>query len=244
MPKTYSDSLEEILQEEARGGSHKSQYIRWMLGRVRGDREGNVYSHKSDEWSNEDNVYKPPYRKEDGRRPKNPDAPPKETPFAGWRPEDWEGRHPPFMITKVESGSKFLKRMREEMKKRGPKYKIPREQIERARTEEPLTFEEEPQRTFRKTPQSKEGKRQYQFKEGLRKFPGLKSKEIQDFRNRVGSKRGRSNTLQELQNVGEFFGVKNFEDKYDTAAKLRPLVEAWERVKGTIDPKVWFKSRK
>lgn len=72
------------------GGSHKSQYVRWMLGKVRGDREENYYAK--------------PYGRDRNRTPE----------YAGWSSEDWDGRYQPFMPTKIKmkSASQFIKDMK------------------------------------------------------------------------------------------------------------------------------------
>lgn len=225
MEEMVGGALFKALVAEAKGGSHKSQYIRWLLGRVRGDREGQVYSHKSEDWDSQDNVYKRPFMKDSKRKPdtKNP---PTETPFAGWRPEDWKGKHPPFTINEVEKKSKFIQRMKDSAK---PKFKIPKADIERAR--------EEPDETFEETKE----KKKYKLNPNLRKFPGITSKQMVDFRTRVGSRRSQ-NTFGELTNMGKFFGDDDFLNKFDTAVKLEPFVKAWERVKDSEDPKDWYKA--
>jgi len=70
------------------GGSHKSQYVRWMLGKVKGDRDH----------------YDKPYGRDRERDPE----------YAGWSPDDWEGKYPPFTPTKVKmkNASEFIKAMK------------------------------------------------------------------------------------------------------------------------------------
>jgi hypothetical protein len=72
------------------GGTHKSQYVRWMLGKVRGDRE--------------DEHYDKPHGRDRSRNPE----------YAGWSPEDWDGKYKPFTATKVKmkNASAFIKAMK------------------------------------------------------------------------------------------------------------------------------------
>jgi hypothetical protein len=188
------------------GGTHKSQYVRWLLGRVRGNREGEVKKPDADDWGSKDDVYRRPYPKDTKRRP-DARANPLDTEYAGWRPEDWDGRHPPFKAETVKTRSKFIQAL------------LP---------------------TEKKAPaEDTSDKKKYKLNPSLRKFPGITSKQMVDFRTRVGSKRSQ-NTFGELTNMGQFFGDEDFLNKYDTAEKLEPFVKEWEKVKGTRKPKEWY----
>jgi len=84
--------------------SHKGQYVRWMLGRVRGDREGDPVPG--------DEAYKRPYAKDPTRFPLAVSNPINSR-YAGWSPDDWEGKFDPFnpsMISEPKR-SKFVKAM-------------------------------------------------------------------------------------------------------------------------------------
>ena len=101
----------------AGNGSHKAQYVRWMLGRVRGNRTGDVYRN--------------PYAKDDKRKPVAVSNP-KDTPYAGWSPGDWEGKHSPFDPHKVngELVSPFIQNMKKKrVFKIKPKAKAPRNEV-------------------------------------------------------------------------------------------------------------------
>lgn len=79
-------SLVDDLQEAglAGSGSHKAQYVRWMLGKVRGDRST---PH-----------YRQPLPKDPKRKPE----------YAGWSPDDYDGKYPPFNPALVKNKSKFI----------------------------------------------------------------------------------------------------------------------------------------
>jgi hypothetical protein len=90
------------------GSSHKSQYIRWMLGRVRGDREG------EDTTPAEGDLYRRPYSKDPKRKP-IAKSHPLDTEWAGWSPDpkaegQYRGQFPPFKPERVpkENRSKFI----------------------------------------------------------------------------------------------------------------------------------------
>lgn len=193
------------------GGTHKSQYVKWLLGRVRGNREGEVKKPDADDWGDKDDVYRRPYPKDTKRRP-DARAPPQDTEYAGWRPEDWDGRHPPFKAESVKTRSKFIQALLPTEKKSAPSAP---------------------------PAEDKGDKKKYKLNPSLRKFPGITSKQMIDFRTRVGSKRSQ-NTFGELTNMGQFFGDEDFLNKYDTAEKLEPFVKEWEKVKGTRKPKEWY----
>ena len=114
-----------------------------------------------------------------------------------------------------------------------PKYKIPKEQMERIQKEKEERLDKEEEAP--KAPQ----KKKYKLNPNLRKFPGITSKQMVDFRNRVGSPRSQ-NTFGELTNMGKFFGEPNFPDKFDTAKKLEPLVRAYEQAGKPRDAKGWY----
>jgi hypothetical protein len=61
--------------------SHKGQYVRWMLGKVRGDREDENENPVPGE-----GAYRNPYAKDRRRDPE----------YAGWSPDMWEGKFPAF----------------------------------------------------------------------------------------------------------------------------------------------------
>jgi len=84
--------------------SHKAQYVRWMLGRVRGDRDGEPTPGQG--------AYKHPYP-EDKRRKPIATSKPLNTPFAGWSPDDWKGQFAPFNPKDVSEAkrSKFIQAM-------------------------------------------------------------------------------------------------------------------------------------
>ena len=101
----------------AGSGSHKAQYVRWMLGRVRGNRTGDVYRN--------------PYAKDDKRKPVA-SSNPKDTPYAGWSPDDWDGKFSPFDPHKVngELVSPFIQNMKKKrVFKIKPKAKAPRNEV-------------------------------------------------------------------------------------------------------------------
>ncbi len=84
-------------------------------------------------------------------------------------------------------------------------------------------------------------KRKHTVNTELRRFPGITSKQMVDFRTRVGSPRSQ-NTFGELTNMGNYFGIEGFPDKYDTAEKLEPFVKKWEAAKAKaagVNPKAW-----
>ncbi|NBW78238.1 MAG: hypothetical protein EBR27_04385 [Betaproteobacteria bacterium] len=106
------------------GGSHKSQYVKWLLGRVRGNREGSVYKPGKEGWGSADDVYRRPYSRDTKRRPVAQSAP-LDTEYAGWSPEDWEGKHEPFDAEKTQSRSRsrFIEALIPTRKKGVPKKK-------------------------------------------------------------------------------------------------------------------------
>jgi hypothetical protein len=72
----------------AGNGSHKAQYVRWMLGKVRGDRST---PH-----------YRQPIPKDPKRKPE----------YAGWSPDDYDGKYPPFNPALVKKDtSEFIKNL-------------------------------------------------------------------------------------------------------------------------------------
>jgi hypothetical protein len=84
-------------------------------------------------------------------------------------------------------------------------------------------------------------KRKHTVNPDLRRFPGITSKQMVEFRTRVGSPRSQ-NTFGELTNMGNYFGIENFPDKFDTAEKLEPFVKKWEAAKAKapgVNPKAW-----
>ena len=89
------------------GSSHKSQYIKWMLGKVRGDREGDDKTPASGD------LYKRPYPRDPQRDPE----------YAGWSEADWDGKHKPFRPESVsaDNRSKFIQALIPTQKK---KFKI------------------------------------------------------------------------------------------------------------------------
>ena len=214
MEQSAQHLVDEMVGAGLIGGTHKSQYVKWLLGRVRGNREGEVKKPDDDDWGEADDVYRRPYPKDKKRKPDARDNP-LDTEYAGWRPEDWEGKFPPFKPEDVKKRSKFIQAL------------LPTEKA-RARSDD--GGDEAPK-----------DKKKYKLNPNLRKFPGITSKQMVDFRTRVGSKRSQ-NTFGELTNMGKFFGDDDFLNKYDTATKLEPFVKAWEAVKGSQDPKEWYKS--
>ncbi len=78
------------------GSSHKSQYIKWMLGKVRGDRRSDHYRR--------------PHPRDNSRVPK----------YAGWSPEQWDGKYKPFHPEDVGTKSKFIQTMVSNSEKEPP----------------------------------------------------------------------------------------------------------------------------
>jgi len=89
--------VEDLFDAGLAGGnrSHKGQYVRWMLGKVRGDREGNSIPGQG--------AYANPYAKDSKRDPE----------YAGWSPDDWEGKFPAFDPSKVKKNnrSRFINQL-------------------------------------------------------------------------------------------------------------------------------------
>ena len=188
MEQSAQHLVDEMVGAGLIGGTHKSQYVKWLLGRVRGNREGEVKKPDDDDWGEADDVYRRPYPKDKKRKPVARDNP-LDTDYAGWRPEDWEGKFPPFKPEDVKKRSKFIQAL------------LPTEKA-RARSDD--GDDEAPK-----------DKKKYKLNPNLRKFPGITSKQMVDFRTRVGSKRSQ-NTFGELTNMGKFFGDEDFLNKYDT----------------------------
>ena len=64
--------------------SHKAQYIRWMLGKVKGNRT--------------EDFYRRPYPRDPTRTPE----------VAGWSSSEWKGKYKPFAPERMNSRSKFI----------------------------------------------------------------------------------------------------------------------------------------
>jgi len=84
--KRLAESLaDDLIGSGLIGEGSKGQYIRWMLGKVRGNRKTEKY--------------RAPHGFDRHRKPK----------YAGWSPEDWDGKYTPFDPSKVKSNrSKFI----------------------------------------------------------------------------------------------------------------------------------------
>lgn len=111
--KYASNLVDDLFEAGLAGGkkakkSHKGQYVRWMLGRVRGDRDGDPTP---------EDAYRTPHGYDPKRLPSPAEGKslsnPTSSHYAGWSPDDWEGNFSPFNpeLVKGKKVSKFIKGM-------------------------------------------------------------------------------------------------------------------------------------